>query len=86
MMILKYKKTCECGAVCDPGTDVQMRKVEYRSGGSGLWEVCSCPSCDDNRDRGGVDMSCQKRATSMADAIRNRRARDAKKRAKESRR
>ena len=77
-MKLRYQKTCECGAVCDPGTDVRMER--HDDSANGAWAVVACPKCDDNLDRGCVDMSCQKRATSMAEAIRNRRAREARKR------
>lgn len=88
-MKLRYPATCVCGERLEPGTDVRMERQDpdpaatvFERMDRPTWVVVACPRCSDSCDRGAVDMSCQNRTTTMADAIRNRRAREAKRRAK----
>ncbi len=83
-MILRYPMTCQCGAECPVGTDVTMKRGPSPwPGVEGRWQVVSCPSCDDNRDRGAVVMQSQdirpeKRGGTLKQQIEARRRKRAK--------
>ena len=83
-MKLHHAMTCQCGADCQPGTDVRMERGDPPwPGVPSRWRVVACPACSSDCDRGSValpvsDVRPEKRGGTLQQQIEARRMKRAK--------